>query len=94
MSELKPSEYQAALEQIFGDAKFRAALIKRTGSNQEIKQRELLAYVREALSLWVEAIETSAVGRVVGAAANKGGADFKPNGHHSLTATRQNAGFN
>jgi len=93
MSDLKPTDYQAAVEQILGDPKFRAALVKRVGSNLEMKPRELLPYVREAVTLWVEAIETSAAGRVVGSAADKAGVDFKANVHHSLPATRQNAGF-
>lgn len=93
MSDLKPSDYQTAVEQILGDPKFRSALVKRVGSNQEMKPRELLPYVREAVTLWIEAIETSATGRVVGSAADKAGADFKANVHHSLPATRQNAGF-
>lgn len=93
MSDLKPNDYQTAVEQILGDPKFRAALVKRVGSNQEMKPRELLPYIREAVTLWVEAIETSAIGRVVGSAADKAGVDFKANVHHSLPATRQNAGF-
>ncbi len=93
MSDQKTTEYAAAVEQILGDPKFRAALVKRVGSNQELTPVERMSYVREAVSLWVEAIETSAAGRIVGSAANKNGQEFKVNIHHSLAATRQNAGF-
>jgi len=52
-----------------------------------------LSFVREAASLWVDAIETSATGRIIGSATDKACAGFKANIHHALSATRQNAGF-